>query len=100
MEATPLGAWLWLETVAAIDRAIAAGFERQTGDVAAGRTNGFEELAFRPWRAVTFAGATAIGAALGRGGETARRMELLLPGGKDELRAAIDAGHGLVFVHA
>jgi hypothetical protein len=100
LEATPLGARRGLEAVAAVNGAIAAGLEWQTGDVAAGGADSFKELAIRTLRTIAFAGATAIGAALRWGGETARRMELLLAGGKDEFRAAIDARHGLVFVHA
>jgi hypothetical protein len=100
---TRAGAGLGLEAVAAVDGPVTAGFERDTGFLAAGCTGDGEHLAVRPRAAsattgIALAETTAVGTAAGFVGEPLRCMEFLLTRGERESRPAIDAGQFFVGV--
>ncbi len=107
-----------METIAAIDRFVAAGLERHfchSAALAAGRTEHFA-LATATAAAETtttttttgtattatasgFTRSAAIGATVGLVGKALHREELLFSGGKRERARTIDAVQGFILVH-
>jgi hypothetical protein len=88
------------EALAAIDRSVALGNERNAGGLAALCANGLEHLAGLALRPT--AGLAGVAAGLAAGGlilEALLRIEGLFPGGKHEFIPAIPANQRLVLVH-
>jgi len=85
------------EALAAVNRAIALGLERNTSLTAAGGAGGGKEFPGTTGRIL--AGVTAGLAALGLILEASLRVELLLTGSKHELLSTFLAYKGLVFEH-
>jgi hypothetical protein len=105
------GALLWLEAIAAVNRAITAGLEGNLGFFAASRAGCAEHFAARATKATaasaettTTAAAvgasrtTAVRAASGLIREALRLVELLLAGSKGEGIGTIGTGQGFVVV--
>ncbi|MNK90742.1 hypothetical protein D3C87_1108080 [compost metagenome] len=97
------------ETVPAVDRLGAAGFEGHLGGDAAGAADGFVELARTAMAGTHPASALLAAARLGRraarlaaprsAGKALFGVELLLRCRERELRAAIGTGNGLLGIH-
>ena len=98
-----------LEAVAAINRLVSAGLERNFGNAAALAARGLEHLALASAATAAALVATAapaglasratIGATVRLVGEALHREELLLAGGERELTSAIHAGQHFCGVH-